>query len=184
MPRRLPVLRSLASFHLYRGEIDKTRRHRPGDPGARRAGDDDPASQVEGHLLLGPALAFMGTGDEGLEHLDRAIALFDPDGTDARASGSGPNPGVAARGRSRGCCTGCSAIPDTAAGERPSALELAARAATTRTRWPTPRSMSALLDLWSGDLESADERARRRVSSIAEAHDYDIWKALGLVLQA
>ncbi len=56
----------------------------------------DPSLEVEGHLILGPPLAFMGDVADGLSHLDRAIALFDP-ARDGRAPFRlGPSPGVAA----------------------------------------------------------------------------------------
>ena len=73
----VPLLRSLASLYLYRGEFDK------GIAVGRRLLElaeqqQDPALQAEGHLRVGTNLVSLGHVDEGLEHLDRAIGLFDP----------------------------------------------------------------------------------------------------------
>ena len=179
LPKRLPVLRSLASFHLYRGEIDKT-----ASMGREllelAEHQHDTGLQVEGHLILGPATAFLGDPKGGLEHIERAIALFDPERHGTARFRLGPNPGVAARAVS-GLLHWLFGYPDTASRRAASALELAAEL-------QHPYSLAyatfhvTLLDLWSGRLEVAHERAGD-VVRIAEEHDYRIWKALGLVLQ-
>jgi tetratricopeptide (TPR) repeat protein len=179
VPRRLPVLRSLASFYLYRAEIDKTAAI--GREMLELAEKEhDTSLQVEGHLLLGPALAFMGEGRVGLDHLDRAIALFDPK-RDGRAHlRLGPNPGVAA-GAVAGLINWMFGYPDTAARRGASAIDLA-----EQLRHPYSLAYAtfhvALVDLWSGRLDIAHERAGA-VVRIAEEHDYQIWRAIGLTLQ-
>jgi len=179
VPRRLPVLKSLASFHLYRGEIDKTIAvGREVLELAEREGDM--SLQVEGDLILGPALAFVGEAEAGLEHLDRAIALFDPERDGRAPFRLGPNPGVAARAISA-LLRWLFGFPDTSARHAASALELG-----ERLRHPYSLAYAtfhmALLELWNGRLESTSERAGE-VLDIAEEHDYRIWRALGLVLQ-
>ena len=77
LPRRLPVLRSLASFHLSRGELDKAVAV-GGELLELAEQQDDPGLQVEGHFVVGSSVAFQGDMATGLDHLDRAIALFDP----------------------------------------------------------------------------------------------------------
>ena len=178
MPKRLSVLKSLASFHLYRAEIDKTL------PIGRELleladREGDTALQLEGHVILGPALAFLGEAQAGLDHLDRAIALFDPQRHGAARFRFGPNPGVVA--------TAVSALllwvfgyPERAARRGESALELAARL-------QHPYSLAyatfhvSLLSVWSRRLDVARDRALE-VLRIAEQHDYRIWRAVGLVL--
>jgi predicted ATPase/class 3 adenylate cyclase len=178
VPKRLPVLRSLASFYLYRAEIDKTAAI--GREMLELSDyEHDPSLAVEGHLILGPALAFMGEGRVGLEHLERAIDLFDPK-RDGRAQlRLGPNPGVAARAVA-GLINWLFGYPDTADRRAASALELA-------EELHHPYSLAyatfhvALLDLWSSRMDTAHERGAA-VVRIAEEHDYQIWKAIGLTL--
>jgi len=93
LPRRFPVLRSLASFHLYRGEFDKAAVF------GRQLLDlaeqqDDAGLQVEGHLVVGSSSVFRGDVTTGLDHLDRAIALFDPQQQQSGPFRLGPSSGV------------------------------------------------------------------------------------------
>jgi predicted ATPase len=179
VPKRFPVLRSLASFHLYRGEVDKTAAIGR-EVLALAEQQQDTSLQVEGHLLLGPALAFLGEGSAGLDHLERAIALFDPERHGRARFRLGPNPGVAARAIS-GLLHWLFGHPGTAARRAASALDLA-------QQLHHPYSLAyatfhvALLELWSRRLDLAYERADG-VLKIAEEHDYEIWRALGLVLR-
>ena len=179
LPKRLPVLRGLASFYLYRGEVDKTAAigRELLDAGER---ENDTTLQVEGHLLLGPATAFMGEGMAGLDHLEKAIALFDPERHRHVPFRLGPSPGVAAMAVSA-LLRWFFGYPDTARILGAKALELAARL-------QHPYSLAyatfhvTMLDLWSRRLDVAHERAGH-VLEIAEEHGYRIWSALGLVLQ-
>jgi predicted ATPase/class 3 adenylate cyclase len=179
LPRRLPVLRSLASFYLYRAEIEKTAAigREMLDLAEQQR---DMSLEVEGHLILGPAMAFMGAVREGLDHLDRAIALFDPERDGRARLRLGPNPGVAA-GAVSGLLYWLFGLPDTAAQRAAGALDLA-------TQLHHPYSLAyatfhvALLDLWSGRIDLANERAAD-VVRIADEHDYQVWRAIGLILQ-
>ena len=179
VPRRLPVLRSLASFYLYRADIDKTAAiGREMLELAEQQGD--PSLEVEGHLIAGPALAFIGDVRGGLDHLERAIAMFDPKRDGHAPLRLGPNPGVAARAVA-GLLYWMYGLPDTAARRAASAIELA-------TELNHPYSMAyathhvAMLDLWSRRVDVAHERAAD-VLRIATEHDYPIWRAIGLILE-
>jgi predicted ATPase/class 3 adenylate cyclase len=179
LPRRLPVLRSLASFYMSRGEIDKTF-----DIGgqilelAEQQGDI--GLQVEGDLLIGPAYAFLGQPDEGLRHLDRAIANFNPQRHGRAKFRLGPNPGVAAHAIAA-LIRWMFGYPDQGHRHAELGLELA-------TQLQHPYSLAyatfhaGLLDLWSERMEIAQARATE-VLELATMHDYQVWKALGLVLQ-
>jgi predicted ATPase/class 3 adenylate cyclase len=179
MPRRLPVLRSLASFYMLRGEID-----RAFDIGRQMLElaeqEGDIGLQVEGDLLVGPAYAFLGQPDEGLRHLDRAIASFDPQRHGRAKFRLGPNPGVAAQSIAA-LTRWMFGYPDQGHRHADQALELAARL-------QHPYSLAyatfhaGLLDLWSDRVERAQARAAE-VLELANAHDYQVWRALGLVLQ-
>jgi tetratricopeptide (TPR) repeat protein len=142
--------------------------------------EQDPSLEVEGHLTVGPSMAFMGAVEEGLRHLDRAIELFDP-ARDGRAPFRlGPSPGVAALVVSA-ILHWLSGHPDTAARKADSALELA-------TRLDHPYSLAyatfhvTMLDVWNRRLDVAYERAGQALK-LAEEHDYAIWKAVGMVIQ-
>ena len=179
VPKQLPVLKSLASFYLYRGEMEKTIAVGR-EVLALAEQQNDTGLEVEGHLILGSALAFVGETTAGLDHLDRAIALFDPDRHGRARFRLGPSPGVAARAIS-GLLHWLFGYPDTAAGRAASALALAAEL-------HHPYSLAyatfhvGLLELWRGRLDVAGERAGE-VLRIADEHDYRIWRAVGLVLQ-
>ncbi len=173
------MLKSLASFHLYRGEIAETIEvGRRVLELAERQGDG--ALQVEAHLILGPPLAFTGDYRAGFEHLDRAIELFDPERHGRTPFRLGPSPGVAARAVSA-LLRFVSGHPDTAVRQAADALDFG-------DRLGHPYSLAyggfhvGLLELWSGRLESAAAQARQ-VRRIAEEHDYRVWKAVALVLE-
>ncbi len=179
LPKQIPVLKALASFYLYRGEIDKTIAvGREVLELAEESGDT--GLQVEGDLIIGPALALTGENDAGLEHLDRAIANFDPERDGRARLRLGPNPGVTARVIS-GLLLWIFGYPDRAEERARGALELAARLGH-------PYSLAyvgfhvGLLELWGGRFEAASDQAQE-VLRLAEEHDYRIWRAVGLVLQ-
>jgi predicted ATPase/class 3 adenylate cyclase len=178
MPKRFPVLRSLASFYLYRGELDKT------VAVGRQVLDlaeeqHDTSLELEGSLMVGPALYFMGETEAGQAYLERAIALFDPVRHKSPRFRLGPNPGVVANAIS-GLQYWVDGRSETAALRAARALELAAQ-----LKHPYSQAYATfhvgLLELWGRRPEIARERANQ-VLEIAEEHDYQIWRALGLVL--
>ncbi len=179
IPTQLPVLRSLASFYLYRGEMDKTAAI--GAKVLRLAeADNDVEAMVDGHLITGPPLAFMGQWREGLDHLDQAIDLFDVDRPRTARFRLGPNPGVAAAAVS-GLLHWQFGFPETADQRAALALELGAR-----VQHPYSRAYAGfhvgILDLWSGRFDAARQRGAD-VQALATTHEYPIWVATGLVLE-
>jgi predicted ATPase/class 3 adenylate cyclase len=178
LPKRLPVLRGLASFHLYRGEIDKTAAIGR-EMLELAAGQNDPDLELEGQVILGPSLALMGDQDTGLELLDRAIEAFDPQRHGRWRFRLGPNPGVAAATVSA-LLHWIFGYPDTAMRRIDHALDLAAQLKHPYSgAWATFHA--GVLALWDGQLEVGRARARE-VLRIAEEHEYELWQALGLVL--
>jgi predicted ATPase/class 3 adenylate cyclase len=178
-PKRLPVLRSLASFHLYRGELEKTIAiGRKLLVIADEAQDESVA--VEGHLLVGPNVAFMGNAREGFEHLEQAIALFDPKRDGLTKLRLGPNPGVAA--------TAVLALLRWLFGYPATADRLAARVIELGHELGHPYSLAygifhvAVLDLWSERWEAADGHAAA-VLAIAQENDYHVWRAVALAVR-
>jgi predicted ATPase/class 3 adenylate cyclase len=179
LPQRAPVVRSLASFYFYRGEFD-----RAAVLGRElldlAASQHDTALQVEGELVYGASVAFLGEVGTGLEHLERARTLFDPRRHMEGRFRFGTVPGVVANTTLallewlRGC-------PDRSD-------ELAARALELANELSHPFSTAyalfhvSVLDFWRRRLQVVHGRARG-VLDIAEEHGYQIWKALALMLQ-
>ncbi|MDQ3932062.1 MAG: adenylate/guanylate cyclase domain-containing protein [Actinomycetota bacterium] len=179
LPHLFPVLRSLASFHLYRAEFDQAAAV------GRQLLDlaeqqDDVDLQVEGHLVLGANLSSLGDVATGLEHLDRAIALFDPLRHVSGHFRLGPSPGVVAHTTSA-FYLWLLGYPDRAVGRAARGLELA-----RQLNHPFTLAYAffhvGFLDLWRRELELVHERANGALE-IAEQHDYQVWRGLALVLQ-
>jgi hypothetical protein len=179
LPRLLPVLRSLASFHLYRGEFEKTAAV------GRELLDlaeqqEDAGLQVEGHLLVGASVSFGGDVLTALEHLDRAISLFDPRQHQPGPFRLGPSSGVVSYTTSA-FLLWLLGYPDRAAERASSAVELA-----RQLHHPFTLAYAlfhvGFLHLSRRELELVHERASG-VLDVAEEHDYQIWRALALALQ-
>jgi predicted ATPase/class 3 adenylate cyclase len=179
LPRRFPVLRSLASFHLYRGEFDKSAA--VGRELLELAEQQDDAGlQVEGHLVVGSSSVFGGEVAVGLEHLERAIGLFDPRSHQPGPYRLGPSSGVVSHTTSA-ILLWLLGFPDRAAERSARALELVRELGHPVTTAYTLFHVG-FLDLSRSDFELAHERAGA-VLKIADEHDYQIWRAVALVLQ-
>ena len=175
---RLVVLRSLASYHLYRAEVPQTREI--GLQLLRVAEqENDPTIEIEGRVVAGPATAFLGDAEGGLAHLDRAIELFDPERDGQMKLRLGANPGVVAHAIA-GLLRWGYGYPKTADRHAAAARELAVRIGH-------PYSLAycafhtTVLDLWNGRMESVRKGADE-VLKVAEEHEYRVWKALAHVL--
>ena len=173
----VPLLRSLASLFLYRGEFDK------GIAVGRRllevaALQQDPALQAEGHLRVGTNLVSIGQVDEGLEHLDRAIGLFDPQRHSGGRLRLGASPGVVPYTTS--------AFVLWSTGHPARAIERGDGALRIAAELGHPYSAAyalfhvAFLDVWRRDWPSVHRRASQ-VRDIADEHDYQVWKALAMI---
>ena len=179
LPRRFSVLRSLASFHLSRGEFDKAVAV-GGELLELAERQDEPGLQVEGHLVVGSSVAFQGEIAAGLDHLDRAVVLFDPGRHQPGPFRLGPSSGVVAHTTS--------ALLLWLRGDPEAAVERAARAVDLARQLNHPVTLAytlfhvGVLDLWQRELELVQQRAGE-VLEVAEEHDYQIWKAVGLALQ-
>jgi predicted ATPase/class 3 adenylate cyclase len=178
-PRPFPVLRSLATFYLYRGEFDKT-----GVIGRELLDlaeqQDDPGLEVEGHLIVGSSVAFRGDVPTGLEHLERAISLFDPHRHQPGPLRLGPNSGVSSYTTSA-FLLWLLGSPDRAVERATRAVELAGQLNHPFTLAYT-RFHVGLLDLWRREFELVQARGTG-VLEVADEHDYPIWKALAFALQ-
>jgi len=179
LPRRFPVLRSLASFHLSRGEFEKAGAF-GGELLALAEQQDDAGQQVDGHLMIGSNVAFRGDLAGGLAHLDRAIALFDPHRHQPGPYRLGPSSGVVAHTTS--------AFLLWLLGDPEAAVERSERAVELARQLKHPVTLAyalfhvGYLDLWRRELELVRQRASG-VLEVAEEQDYPIWQAVGLVLE-
>ena len=179
LPHQVPVLRSLANFHLQIGQMDKVASIGR-DILAIADAEDDDGMRIEGLVILGPPTAFMGDLAGGIAQFDHAIELFDPDRHGRGGLRVGPNPVVVAH--SIGALfLWMSGYPDTAQRRAAASIALAERLGH-------PYSLAyavfhaALLDLWSGRIDAAGEQARR-VVQIAAEREYAVWHASGLIVE-
>jgi predicted ATPase/class 3 adenylate cyclase len=179
LPQQSPVLRSLASFYLYRGEFDRT--VEVGREFLELAEQQDDAGlQVEGELLVGSSLSFLGDVATGLDHLRRAISLVDPRRHIAARFRFGTSPGAAAYTTSA-LLEWLRGYPDRSAELAGGAVDLAKELNHPFTTAYTLFHV-ALLGLWRREFALVHEQASR-VLDLAEEHGYQIWKALALALQ-
>jgi predicted ATPase/class 3 adenylate cyclase len=178
LPQRAPVVRSLASFYFYRGEFD-----RAGALGrellelAEERGDA--TLQVDAELVYGASVAFLGEVVGGMEHIERAVALFDPR-EHLEGFRFGPSPGAIAYTTS--------ALLQWLRGRPDRATERSERAIELAKELDHPYSTAyiffhtAVLDRWRRRLAVVHERAGV-VLDVAEEQGYQIWKAVALIVQ-
>ena len=178
LPQRAPVVRSLASFYFYRGDFERAAAlGRELVALAEERGDT--SVQVDGEVLLGASVAFQGEVATGIEHLERAIGLFDPR-RHLEGFRFGTSPGAVAYSTL--------ALFEWLRGHPDRSAELSGRAIDLASELKHPFSTAyivfhtAVLDLWRRELALAHARAGS-VLEVAEQHGYQIWRALALMLQ-
>lgn len=175
IPQLFPVLRGLSSFYLLRAEYEKGV-----EVGyrilelAERLDDND--MRAEGHLVLGENLGSVSTPRVGLEHLEKAIAGFDPTRKRARRLGLGTNAGVAGLTVSS-LYLWMLGLPERAHNRIRDAVELA-------RKLDHPFSLtyvmfhSSFLHLWLGEIEIAHDHASLAMD-LADEHEFPVWRAVG-----
>jgi predicted ATPase len=175
IPQVFPVLRGLSSYYLYRAEYQRSAQI--GEQILALAERlEDPVIRVEGHLVLGASLSFTNELDQGMEHLEKAIAEYDPDQRRASPFRLGNDPGVVARTTSA-LLLWMYGFPDRAVKRSDEALALAERLGHPIT---TSYALfhTGLLRLWRGEVDIALERAQALLE-LASLHEFQIWIALG-----
>jgi predicted ATPase len=179
LPQQFPVLRSLASLYTLRGEFEKSK-----EIGRELLAiadrQQDKSLQVDANVVVGMGTASSESIDLGLQHLDKAIALFDPKTAGSKRLQLGPSPGIIS--------LTSSAVLLWLTGFPVRAKERAARAERISRELDHPNTRAyalhhvALLDLFRQDMRSVSERAAESLK-VANANDYPIWRALALVMQ-
>jgi predicted ATPase/class 3 adenylate cyclase len=178
LPQLFPVLRGLANFYIYRAEFEKGAQ--VGREILRLAElQDDPSMRIDGHFLLGANLAFLNEIHSGLDHLEKAIAYSKPERQRSRQFRLGNDPLVACFTTS-GFILWILGFPDRAVERAKAAVALA-----TRLEHPFTLAYalfhSGFLHLWRGEAELVRSRGEG-VLAVAEDHDLQIWRALGMCL--
>ena len=178
VPQLFPVLRSLASFHGFRGETDKSIEY--ANQILRIADTQHDASmRVDGLFLLGGNTGFSGDVEAGLAYLDEAIQAFESGGYRPRRLRLGPDPRVS--------CLTTSGFFNWLLGFPDRAVERADRAIAIATDLDHPYSLayglfhSGFLHLWRREPEVVRDRATATLKA-AETSDLPIWRALGTSL--
>jgi predicted ATPase/class 3 adenylate cyclase len=178
IPELFPVLRGLGSLYSYLGEYEKAGQMAQKILNmAERLGD--PKMLVDGHLRLGYILAFTGNISLGLEHLEKAIAGYDPDRFGAPPYQLGNNPGVIG--------LNVSALILWMVGFPDRAHERAHEAIALARRLSHPYSLAyalfhtGMLHLWRREEKSALE-CSQAVLDIASEHEFLVWSAVATCL--
>jgi predicted ATPase/class 3 adenylate cyclase len=178
VPQQFPVLRSLASYHGFRGELDKGMQYAHE---ILRLADaqDDASMRVDGYILLGANTGFSGQLEAGLGYLDQAIETFERDGYRQRRLRLGIDPRVS--------CLTSSGFFLWLLGYSERAAERAQQAIVLATDLDHPYSLayayyhSGFLHLWRREPDVVADRAARALA-VAETNDLPIWRALGTCL--
>jgi adenylate cyclase len=140
---------------------------------------DDASMRVEGNLVLGANLAFLKNVNLGLEHLEKAMAGYDPDRPRTRGFPLGNNPGVVGLSVSA-LLLWMQGFPDRALERANASIALA-----TRLNHPYSRAYAlfhaSYLHLGRRECEPVQERAQA-VLDIAEEHEFLTWKAVATCL--
>jgi predicted ATPase len=177
--RRFPALRCLASLQIMRTDFESSAAVAD-ELLAIAERERDPSLLSEAHLVTGVnCLQLAGLGD-ALEHVSRSVDYEDESTSGFVRFRVGPHPKVASN-TVKALLLWLTGKPDSAVSQQARTLEIA-------TELGHPYSTcyalfhAGLLDLWRQDLDALGARADELLA-LADAHDYPIWRALGLVLR-
>lgn len=176
--RRAPVLRALAFYYMTVANMAECAAigRELLDLGERLA---EPSIIVEAHVVLGVSTGVSSGLDLGLDHLDRAIALFDPRAHTSTSLRVGSSPGVVARVASA-LLLRQAGSPDKADARAADALRLARQT-------QHPFSLAYALyhtgyhELLKQSFETSLERSEE-LELIAGENGYAAWGALASIL--
>jgi predicted ATPase/class 3 adenylate cyclase len=175
--QRFPVLRALATYYMGIAEFATTVELGRQLVELGEEADDD-SMLIEGHYVFGAATAFTGDLESGLLHLERAIALHDPQVHDSGRFRLGPNTGVVARTASGILMWQCGKV------ER--GIERVEAALEVARQIDHPYSIAyglhhnGLLALYRKRYEEA-RRWARELAEVSEENDYPVWRTLSTV---
>ena len=178
IPQTYQVLRALASFYVYMGNLEKS--VVLGEQILNIGGQlENPYIILDGHLMIGYSLVFTGHLVQGLEHLEKGAAAYDPDLSGSLRFRTGSNSGVV--------CHSSLALCLWMSGSADRALEISDRAIFLAKRLDHPSSIgyaffhTGLLHLWNREDEKAVQLAQDTLD-MAEKYEFQIWKAVATCL--
>ena len=178
VPQLFPILRNLASFHGFRGELDRAMSYSNQILQLAET-QNDPSMRVDANFLLGSNTGFAGDLDRGLALIDEAIRGFESDAYRPRRFRLGVDVRIST--------LTTSAFFLWLLGRPDRAVERADRAVALATELDHAYSLayaffhSGFLHHWRREPELVAARAARAVS-VAETSDLPIWRALGTCL--
>lgn len=178
VPQLFPILRGLSVYYEFRGDLDKTARigERILNLAERL---DDPGMRVEGHLVLAVRYSQDRLG-LCLEHLEKAIAGYDPNRNRLNRFRLGASPGVASL-TTLALVLWMLGFPDRGAKRASDAVALS-------EKLDHPFSVAyalfhnGLFHLWLRNFQIAQVRASALIE-IAERYDFQVWSAVGTCLK-
>jgi predicted ATPase/class 3 adenylate cyclase len=174
---QVPVLRSLATYYIMTVQVEKAAEAAQQIIEIAETEKSDPMA-MEGHLLYGAAR--LDQVELALEHLDKAIDMYDPAKVGASRFRLGSSPGVVARV--------AAGITRWRVGELARAIDLAADAVRVARDLDHPFSLcyalyhTAYLHTQRGRFDLSIECARE-LRGVAHERDYQIWEALATVIE-
>ena len=178
-PGRLAADYGLWASSYMRGDLPSMRAHAAAFLSDVEASPDSPEASVA-HRAAGMTCWFAGEYREARDHLERALALFEPGRDDDLAFRFALDPGVAAMASL--------AIASWALGEVDRAISLIDRM-QTRIAGLTHvgtlalgRMHAAMFELMRGDHPRAAQNAFE-LARLAREHDLNLWRAFGVFLQ-
>jgi predicted ATPase/class 3 adenylate cyclase len=178
IPQLFPVLRGLSSYYMYRAEFDKGVQIGQRLLELAESRDDDDL-RIHGYLVLGSNTGFRDGYQDGLEILNKGIALFERVQQSLRPFQLGNNPGIV--------CYSTSALLLWFLGFPDQAVERADRAIELAIELKHPFTMAYALfhtgtfHMWRGEMELAQERAQALLE-LAEQYGFQIWGSLATML--
>ena len=174
IPQSYPILRSLAGFYAYIADFEKSAQF--GKQILDLAKEvNDVNMEVDGCLVYGYNLVFMGSLKQGLEYLEKGISNYNPDIQDSHSFRFGNNQGVTSYTTSA-LCLWMIGFPDRA-------LKLAEAAISLANKLNHPFNIAyalfhtGLLHLWRQEIDIVLERSTALLD-IADKHGFPIWKAV------
>ena len=179
VPQLFPVLRGLASFYILRAEFEKAARM--GEQILELAErSDDERTRIEGDLVVGANLAFLNRLQDGLDHIEAAIAAYDPERFGSERFQLGNNPGVVGLTTSA-LLSWMLGFPERASERAKKAIELSKRLGhPSSTAYATFHA--GLIHLWIRD-DAAALACAEAVVDLADEQDFPIWRAVGSCLR-
>ena len=179
IPKSFPILRALASFYAYVGNLEKAIIF--GEQIVELAEKlNDMDIKVEGFLLLGYSIAFTGDVYKGMEFLENGIAIYKPDLHGTHSFKFGNNPGITSH-TTLALCSWMVGYLDRSIKLTEKALELA-----DKLDHPSSKIYAlfhtGLLHHYRREEDIALKHAETALE-IAENHDLQIWKAVVICLR-